>query len=249
MANGFFWYDLITSDTQSAQQFYGKVIGWTFKPHDPANPDYTVIEAGGQGVGGILRLTEMPPCWIGYIHVSDVEAAVANVQSAGASLHKPITAIPGVGRFAVAADPGGAVFQMLQVEQGVGNPGPGTAPGKVGWHELYAEDGAVAWKFYSEQFGWRATEKMDIGPEAVYQMFSFGDGAETVGGMMTREPHIPRPAWLFYFNVDKLDAAVQRIQENGGQITLPAMEVPGGMWIAQCRDPQNAPFAIVAPAR
>lgn len=129
------------------------------------------------------------------------------------------------------------------------DPGPGQEPGKVGWHELYAADGAAAWKFYSEQFGWQATEKMDIGPDNVYQMFSFGAGKDTMGGMMTKDPQVPRPNWTFYFNVDKLDAAVERVTAGGGKLILEPMEVPGGMWIVQCLDPQEAIFALVAPAR
>jgi predicted enzyme related to lactoylglutathione lyase len=40
------------------------------------------------------------------------------------------------------------------------------------------------------------------------------------------------------------DAALARIAEAGGTVVQGPMEVPGGAWIAQARDPQGAFFAI-----
>ena len=55
--------------------------------------------------------------------------------------------------------------------------------------------------------------------------------------------------WLFYFNVEAIDAACARIGENGGQVLNGPMQVPGGSWIVQGTDPQGAMFALVAPSR
>jgi predicted enzyme related to lactoylglutathione lyase len=52
-----------------------------------------------------------------------------------------------------------------------------------------------------------------------------------------------------YSNVDAIDAAAGRVQAGGGQILSGSMEVPGGLWIVQCRDPQGAVFCLVAPRR
>jgi predicted enzyme related to lactoylglutathione lyase len=52
-----------------------------------------------------------------------------------------------------------------------------------------------------------------------------------------------------YFNVDAIDAAAGRVQAGGGQILSGSMEVPGGLWIVQCRDPQGGVFCLVAPRR
>jgi uncharacterized protein len=67
--------------------------------------------------------------------------------------------------------------------------------------------------------------------------------------MMTKPPQIPSPMWLFYFNVEAIDAASARIGENGGQVLNGPMQVPGGSWIVQSMDPQGAMFALVAPSR
>jgi len=67
--------------------------------------------------------------------------------------------------------------------------------------------------------------------------------------MMNKPEEMPMPAWLFYFNVPALDAAVDQIKAGGGHIIMGPMEVPGGQWIVNATDPQGAHFALVAPKR
>jgi predicted enzyme related to lactoylglutathione lyase len=62
-------------------------------------------------------------------------------------------------------------------------------------------------------------------------------------------PLSPVPFWLYYFNVDAIDAAAARAKANGGKILNGPHEVPGGLWIVMCMDPQGAAFAMVAPKR
>ena len=128
----------------------------------------------------------------------------------GGKTYRPPQDIPGVGRFAVMADPHGATFMLFRGATGDAPPAaaPGT-PGHVGWHELHAGDGAAAFAFYAGQFGWEKHEAMDMGPVGRYQMFGLaGSGNVSMGGMMTKMPETPRPHWLYYFNVEAIDAAV-----------------------------------------
>ena len=82
----FCWYELITPDPAAALKFYGEVVGWTPKPMPP---DYTILEAQGSGVGGVMALTDemraegVPPCWTGYIFVEDVDASLKKLQALG----------------------------------------------------------------------------------------------------------------------------------------------------------------------
>jgi predicted enzyme related to lactoylglutathione lyase len=55
------------------------------------------------------------------------------------------------------------------------------------------------------------------------------------------------PAWLFYVNVAKIDAATERVRTAGGTVLNGPHEVPGGSWVVQCLDPQGAMFALVQP--
>lgn len=88
---------------------------------------------------------------------------------------------------------------------------------------------------------------MDMGAMGVYQLFAV-DGVP-VGGMMTKMPETPAPFWLYYFNVEAIDAAMERVTEAGGKLIMGPMEVPGGSWIAHGLDPQGLIFAMVAPVR
>ena len=54
----------------------------------------------------------------------------------------------------------------------------------------------------------------------------------------------PVPFWLYYFNVDDIDAAAERVKAGGGQIFEGPLELPDGSWIARCTDPQGAVFAL-----
>ena len=121
-------------------------------------------------------------------------------------------------------------------------------PGKFSWHELYSSLGdKAAFDFYSGQFGWETMTEMDMGPMGTYRIFG-KDGVQ-IGGMMNKPDNIPVSAWGFYFNVDGIDAAVERITANGGQVLMGPHEVPGGSWIVQAIDPQGANFALVSRTR
>jgi len=84
-----------------------------------------------------------------------------------------------------------------------------------------------------------------MGPIGVYQLFAKDD--KTLGGMMTKPEAVPAPFWLYYFNVEAIDAATARANSAGGQIIHGPLEVPGGDWIVQGLDPQGAMFALVGP--
>ena len=250
----FTWYELMTTDTKAAEAFYKRVIGWTTKDSGQASHPYTILSAGKSDVGGMMTLPKEAcdagarPGWGGYIAVDDVDAFVTKVEGKGGRVHHPTTEIPGVVRFAVVADPWGAVFTLFRglSKEGPVPAAPGT-PGTIGWHELHAGDGPKAFEFYSDLFGWTKSEAMDMGPMGLYQIFSTGN--EPVGGVMTKPPQVPAPFWAYYINVPAIDDTLARAKEAGAQILMGPSEVPGGSWIAQLTDPQGAFFAVVAPKR
>ncbi|MBV9248770.1 MAG: VOC family protein [Acetobacteraceae bacterium] len=249
----FVWYELITTDPQAAISFYKAAIGWDAQDFEMADLTYTILSAGPERVGGLMPIPEearamgVPPCWTGYIAVDDVDAYVTRVTAAGGALRRAAQDIPDVGRFAVVADPHGAVFILFKGSSDQGpTPAAPDAPGHVGWHELHAGDLDSAFAFYSGLFGWTKGDAIQTqgGP---YQMFSAG-GAP-IGGMMKKMPQTPGPFWLYYFIVDEIDAAMKRVTDGGGQNILGPLQVPGGIWIANCVDPQGAMFAISGPKR
>ena len=96
-------------------------------------------------------------------------------------------------------------------------------------------------------FGWKKDGEFDMGPMGLYHLFNTGHGER--GGMFTRTPQTPAPFWLYYFNVDGIDAAAERVSANGGRIVHGPTQVPGGQWIVQGLDPQGAIFALLAAQR
>jgi predicted enzyme related to lactoylglutathione lyase len=253
----FCWYEWMGDNVKAAADFYAHVVGWTAKESDMAGGrPYTVVSAGDTGVGGMMAIPAEAKAmgarsgWNGYVWVEDVDKAAAKVTAAGGSVKRPPTDIPGVGRFAVAADPHGAGFLLFRNSGGnpPAPPAPET-PGLVGWRELHAGDGAAAFTFYSGLFGWTKRQGMEMGAAGVYQLFGFSGGESDYGGIMTRMPEMPAPMWLYYFNVPAIDAAAERVKANGGKIINGPMEVPGGQWIVHGLDLEGAMFALVAPKR
>jgi hypothetical protein len=247
----FVWYDLMTTDTGAAQAFYSSVIGWEAEDSQTPGMTYTLLKVEGRPAAGLMDLPQealaagVPPCWTGYVAVDDVDAmAQAFVADAGA-VRRPPEDIPGVGRFAVVADPQGAVLCLFK---GQGEPPaalPPQTPGLVSWHELITSDPEAAFAFYAKHFGWTKGDAMNMGEMGTYQIVMRGDVA--VGGMMRQPPQVTARYWGFYFNVTDINAAIDRVNAGGGTILHGPVQVPGGSWIAQARDPQGAFFAMVAP--
>lgn len=250
----FAWYTLLSTDTAAAEAFYHGVVGWRAQDAGMADRSYTIFSVAEMPAAGLMALPPEAleagarPGWIGYVAVDDVDASAARVAQAGGVVHRAPDDILGVGRFATVADPQGATFILYKSATDRPEPqaAPGTA-GHIGWHELHAGDWESAFAFYSDLFGWTKAEAVDMGPMGIYQLFA--TGGEASGGMMTKTAAVPAPHWLYYFNVEDIEAAAARVKDAGGQVLNGPHQVPGGSWIVQCLDPQNAMFALVGPHR
>jgi uncharacterized protein len=245
----FVWYELMTTDVDAARVFYTDVVGWSARDVSVPGMPYTLFLAGENPVGGLQRLADEAtrsgtlPRWLGYVQVGDVDAAAGRVRALGGTVYIPPTTIAGVSRFSVVADTQNAVFALIRWEH------PWTesasalrATGRVGWHELFADDCDSALRFYGDLFGWRKTITKS-GELGSYQMFA--SHGQTAGGVLTKPPALPAPFWLHYFNVGDIDAAVSRVTAGGGQIINGPRQAPDGSWIVQCTDPQDAIFALI----
>jgi predicted enzyme related to lactoylglutathione lyase len=253
----FIWYELMTSDQPAAEAFYRAVVGWEMADAGQPGMRYTILSAGGRGIGGLMTLPAeaceagAKPGWMGYIGVADTDAAAKRIAESGGTILREPDDIPNVGRFAVVADPGGAPFMLLTPlpgKQQQSQPVEPNTAGHIGWHELYAANGQeAAFTFYSAQFGWTTIDTLDMGPMGKYRIF--GANGVPFGGMMNKPADVPASAWAFYVNVDGIDGAVDRISANGGRVLMGPHEVPGGSWIVQAVDPQGVSFALVSRTR
>jgi uncharacterized protein len=244
----FGWYELMTSDTEAAGKFYSDVVGWTTQDVGNADMPYTTFNVGDVGIAGMLHLTGHT-AWIGYITVDDVDAHVEEIVKAGGKCWRPPTDVPGMLRFAVMSDPQGAAFVVFTPNPAMPSPKrpePPT-PGTNGWHELYTTDLDAGFGFYAKLFGWTKLSDMDMGPMGTYRIFDQGDHKQMGdGGMMVKPPQVPVACWNFYFCVDSIGAAAERVKAGSGKVLNGPMQVPGGSWVITGQDPQGAVFSLVA---
>ena len=103
----------------------GGMNGLITAPADPVAASIEPPEALGEGVGGhllgfgagMLQMDEqwegVPSHWSIYLHVADVDAAVARAVELGGSCCVPAFDVPGVGRIARLDDPSGAGFYVM----------------------------------------------------------------------------------------------------------------------------------------
>ncbi|HEX2561272.1 VOC family protein, partial [Phenylobacterium sp.] len=239
-ASEFIWYELMTRDPDAAADFYGAVVGWTTKAFE-AGADYRLFGAPDADVAGLMRLEQAGARagWYAYIGVEDVDAKARELVAAGAVQHAPPTDIPGVGRFAMLADPQGVPFYIMRgSSEGSSTSFKPNAVGHCQWNELNTTDPAAALAFYTRAFGWQKGDVMPMGEMGDYQFINIGE--QMIGAMMGQPPGSPPPNWLFYFGVDDIDRAAKVVADKGGQIHHGPAEVPGGDHIIVATDPQGA---------
>ena len=232
----------------SAAAFYADVVGWAVK--DASSPElaYTLLTAGDAPVVGLMESPRR-----GGANGSNAEMGSATSPSTtrmrgsrrSAGLGAPILVSPtdsNIGRIAVVADPQGATFALVTgLTYGQSQPTGPDQPGRVGWHELLAEDRSKIFPFYGKLLGWqKASAEAD--PASAYELFSAA--GQTIGGMLTKLPSVSQACWLHYFNVDDVGAAARRVNAGGGRVLQGPIELPDDCWIVRCADPQGALFAL-----
>lgn len=118
----FGWNELGTRDPAAAKQFYAAVFGWSVEDQDMGEMGtYTILKVGDASVGGMADISgrvpdEVPAHWLVYFTVEDTDGVVEKAKAGGGQVSFGPVDIP-VGRFAVIADPYGAVFAVMQPTQ------------------------------------------------------------------------------------------------------------------------------------
>lgn len=258
---GFIWYELMSPDPAAAKRFYDAVVGWTIAS-DPVAPgiDYRMIgRSDGGNAGGVLTLTDemreggARPIWVGYLHVADVDQAVAAITADGGNVMMEPWDQAGVGRLAMVTDPQGAAFYLMDPIPPEGQPDAASdvfsvdRPQHVRWNELWSGDPAAAVEFYGRHFGWVQNGDMDMGEMGKYQFVEHN--GVMIGAIMPRMPDVPASMWNFYIGVDDIDRAADAVRSGGGQIFQEPMEIPGGEYALNGTDPHGALFGLVGPRK
>jgi hypothetical protein len=245
----FLWYDLMTTDPPAAQAFYTKLLGWGLETWTGGSAPYVMWTRGGAPIGGSMALPEESrqagtvPHWLAYIGTPDVDATARQAERSGGRVMVQPQDIPQVGRFAVLADPHGALFAVYAPAQEPAPPAPAQI-GDCSWHELAAGDLAQALDFYAALFGWeKRGEAHDMGPAGLYQEYGCPGIAYPLGGVFNKPSELPAH-FMLYFRVPDVPRAAEAVKSLGGQVLNGPTEVPGGDMIVNCLDPQGAAFSL-----
>lgn len=251
----YIWYELLTSDADAAQSFYGKIVGWDVTDSGQPGMDYRILNKGENSVGGLMAITPdmasngARPTWLGYVAVDDVDKCVESVEHGGGKVMMPAMDVPNVGRIAMVTDPQGAPFYVMKpAMEGTSLAFAYDVPreGHCAWNELVTSDQKAAWHFYGTRFGWTKDGEMEMGPMGTYDFIRHnGETGGVIGAIMTGTAEMGPPHWNQYFRVADIDAAKSAIETNGGSITNGPMEIPGGDYAMNGIDPQGAHFGLV----
>ena len=115
MANPFVHLELATPDLAKAKAFYGGLCGWTFDDQN-MGPDmiYSLFKPDSGPAGGMYSMPGMPPGWLAYIGVDDIDQSTEKARSLGALVVKDVMEIPHVGWMSILVDPGGATIALFE---------------------------------------------------------------------------------------------------------------------------------------
>lgn len=247
VAGEFVWYDLITSNVDSAKKFYGELFNWEFEAAGKDATAYTIIKAEGVPIGGIIYSEKAKEIngeqWLSYLSVADVDRAVNVTKKRGGSVLVEAFEFEARGRTAVVKDPQGALVVLFKSY--VGDPPIQTLEEKLNhtwiWIELFTNDIEASSAFY-EQIAGYSIKKYDSGVNVPY--YIFGIGERPFAGMLTIPWKNVKPNWLPYIKVKDPVAIAKKVESLGGAVILaPDKQVRNGS-VAIVADPTGAVVAI-----
>lgn len=224
------WVELLTSDPERSQDFYGRLFGWTVEDPGAEYGGYQNFLLRDVRVAGCMRNDGepgVPDLWSVYLATDDAEATAARASQHGGQVMVPAMDVMALGRMAVVVDGGGAVIGIWQPgeHRGFGYVGE---PGAPSWFELHTRDYEKALDFYRSVFRWKTRIESDS-PEFRYATVDVDD--EQYAGVMDASGFLPEgvPAgWTVYFGVADCDHSVSEVVSLGGAVVTAPESTPYG---------------------
>ncbi len=152
----FVWYDLLTNDVESAENFYGNLLGWSFVDRGR----YTVIMNQEHAIGGIVEVKprddkKHAARWLASLSVPDVDRAAAFLKQAGGVVNEGPVDYVNRGRGALVRDPLGAQLFLLHAVGGDPEDVP-VALSEWLWVELWSNNPEASIDFYEKLGAYQA---------------------------------------------------------------------------------------------
>lgn len=214
-----YWIDLTTSDPARSTYFYSQLLGWEIA-EEVADSDYRIARVQGLPVAGFIRQPEnapFPDTFITYFLADDLDALIAKATELGGRvLGEPTQAQ--LGRMAILVDTAGSMFGLIEPRGEDAFIAAGE-PGTPVWHEnTVVSNYDTTVDFYRELFGW-AVAGMEQDDDFRYTT-ALVDGA-AFAGIFGAEGQFPAGVpsfWQSYLGVLKVDEAVAKVPELGGEV-------------------------------
>lgn len=115
----FCWYDLNTTDWEGARSFYAALFGWSesgVMEDSPAGRYWMFKSTSGErtlgGMSNMASMMKVPPHWLCYVTVADLDVALERVKALGGQVVNGPMPIPGGERIAHCLDAQGAAFAL-----------------------------------------------------------------------------------------------------------------------------------------
>ncbi|MFJ6570630.1 VOC family protein [Streptomyces sp. NPDC091292] len=242
------WVSLLVHGMPAAQEFYGALFGWEFRPGPQQLGPYVRALLDGQEVAGIGQLPpdrHLPVAWTPYLASDDVDVTAETVRHCGGTVGVGPLDAPEAGRMAIASDPAGAVFGIWQATEHVGAAVTGV-PGTPAWNELITRETASVATFYRYVFGYTA-EAGDPADDDYLTLLVDGRPVAAVQGVGNALPRDRGAYWMTHFEVADVDDAAARVTELGGHVRTPPHDTSHGR-TATVSDLEGAVFTLARTA-
>jgi uncharacterized protein len=116
----FVWHELLADDWEAEFRFYAELLGWEKRQAMDMGDmgTYQIYGKGDRDLGGMMNRPPgypLPPHWLYYVRVDDLDAAIERVKNAGGKIWNGPMPIPGGERIAQCGDPQGTAFALQGV--------------------------------------------------------------------------------------------------------------------------------------
>ena len=123
MPNEIVHFEIPADNPKKLIDFYSHLFDWKIEAMPGAEEYWTIRTAEGSPDGGILKRSVPSQAALNYVRVDSVEAHCQKAQSRGGRVVHQKQAIPGIGWFAIAADPEGNLFGLFEEDPTAAMPG------------------------------------------------------------------------------------------------------------------------------
>lgn len=239
----FIWADLVTGDADKAGQFYHDLFHWEIKKIDNR---YLMASHSGRELAGIAELPDgnedgRHTRWVPYVSSDDPDGFAAKAVKNGGEVLLPPKDLEGRGRFALLADPEGAVFGVLKPASG--DPEEhATEVGTWAWLDLWGDSPGDLADFYFRA-GFQILE--DKYTSEITDGIVLGSAGKPRAGIRKKTDPTRESTWLLYILVDDLGQTLNKAKKLGGVIVIEPSEIESKYPVAVVADPTGGVFAVV----